>query len=116
MEEDGFYSKIAGVSMKNDDGSSRQEIIKDFAHVGDQLILRREPKNKYDPNAIGVWLTVKSCTGSADRQLGYIEARTAAEMSPNIDRGDSDVYAVITSITGGEGREHVGVNIKIIEK
>lgn len=108
-----FYSKIAGVSQNNEDGSSRQEAIEYNAKVGKPLILNREPKNKFDPNAISVWVFSKGCFGSGTHQLGYLEARVASELAPLIDQG-VPVNAVITEITGGgEGQKYRGVNIKI---
>ena len=48
-----FYSKIAGVTRKNDDGSSRQKLLKK-CKVGQPLKLAREPANPADENAVMV--------------------------------------------------------------
>lgn len=108
-----FYSKIAGVSQKNDDGSSRQENINLFAKEGKPLILNREPNNKFDKNAVSVWIFVKGCFGSGTHQLGYLDSHTAEEVAPLIDKG-VPVNVNITSVTGGgEDQKYRGVNIKI---
>ena len=47
--------------------------------LGTELRLQREPENKYDHNALQVFLE--------DQFLGYIEATQAAWISPHIDAG-----------------------------
>ena len=47
--------------------------------VGTELRLVREPENKYDYNALQVFLE--------DQFLGYVEASQAAWISPHIDAG-----------------------------
>ena len=48
-----FFSKVAGVSYRNEDGSSRQSIIR-RCHIGERLLLKPEPDNPVDPNAVRV--------------------------------------------------------------
>ena len=50
---------------------------------GRVYVLRREPKNKHDPNAIAVL--------SEGRKVGYVSASRAAMMAPLLDRIGSDV-------------------------
>lgn len=99
-----FYSKIVGVTYKNRDGSSRQNIIKRCS-VGELLELIREPKNEHDPNAL------KICRQNGE-QLGYIGAEQAEELAPLMDSGKR-VTATISDLTGGVGNESRGVNILI---
>jgi hypothetical protein len=61
-----FFAQVHGINHKNEDGSSRQEIIKQ-CHQGEELMLVPEPTNKYDPDA------VKICRKNGE-QLGYWEA------------------------------------------
>jgi hypothetical protein len=58
-----FYKQVHGISFKNDDGSSRQKIIKD-CYEGEELVLIPEPDNRFDPGA------VKICRKNGE-QLGY---------------------------------------------
>jgi len=60
-----FYAQVHGINHKNDDGSSRQQIIKD-CHEGEELVLVPEPDNPVDPDA------VKICRKNGE-QLGYWE-------------------------------------------
>lgn len=46
---------------------------------GQQLLVLREPQNRYDPNAVSVW-TFHQC-------LGYFPRGFAAEVAPLIDAG-----------------------------
>ena len=58
-----FFEKVHGITHKNEDGSSRQDIIRQ-CWVGEELVLVPEPTNRYDPNA------VKICRKNG-QQLGY---------------------------------------------
>ncbi|MHC1739710.1 MAG: HIRAN domain-containing protein [Anaerolineaceae bacterium] len=109
--ENGFFSKVAGVSFRNEDGTPRQQIIRNFAREGSELVLIREPINKYDKNAIGVWLPVQTIFSTKQYQLGYLESRAAEELAPIIDKGGK-VTAKITSLSG-EDQNKIGVNIFI---
>jgi len=68
-----FYTKVAGVSHSNDDGSSRAGIITK-CEVFECLNLVWETENKFDPNAVAV-----RRVGTGE-QLGYLEARLASEV------------------------------------
>jgi hypothetical protein len=63
-EKRAFYQQVHGVKFKNDDGSSRQQIIK-ACSVGEELDLVPEPDNRYDSDA------VKVCRQNG-QQLGYL--------------------------------------------
>ena len=69
-----FYTKVAGTSHRNSDGTLRSRII-DECSLFESLELRPEPENEFDPNAIAVrrWET--------GEQLGYLEARLAGEIA-----------------------------------
>ena len=96
-----IYSKLAGVTRQNMDGSDRQEIIDSLAFNGQQLILLREP-NQYSYNNIGVYVAY---------QIGYIIPELADELAPLIDEG-VPIEAQITDITGGtEEKPTQGVNV-----
>lgn len=110
---DGFYTKVVGVSHKNEDGSSRQKIIKDYASENKYVILEREPNNKFDKNAVAVFIEAGFLFSHGKYQLGYLDGRTAEDIAPLIDSG-VEVKAYISSITGLEyGNGNVGVNLFI---
>jgi HIRAN domain len=102
-----FYSKVAGVTHKNPDGTSRQRIIKTCA-PGEGLVLVREPENPYDPDAVKVYR-------SSGEQVGYLSAdRLASEISSTMGSGEQ-VTAEVSQVTGGtKGKPTRGLNIKII--
>lgn len=67
-----FFTKIAGASFPNRDGSRRPPIIEKCDPM-EQLRLEPEPDNPADPQAIAV----KRVNGS---QLGYLERRVADKL------------------------------------
>ena len=101
----GFFSKIAGVSHSNDDGSSRQRIIS-RCRVGEPLTLKRDPTNPYDANAIRVHR-------KNGEQLGYLDRRVASQLARDLDNG-TEIPCCISSLTGG-GEYTRGVNIYLGE-
>ncbi len=100
-----WYTSLAGVTKKNHNGRSRQEIIAE-CNRGEDLLLVREPGNPKDPNAI------KVCRLLGD-QIGYISSEVAARMAVEMD-GGKKFSAKISEITGGvRGKPTRGVNIEI---
>lgn len=105
-----FYTKIAGVSYPNADGTQRQQII-DKCTIGEKLLLVREPQNPANPKAIGVFR-------SNGEQLGYIsigvggdsEGSTLPTLAERIDDG-FEVSVLIANIPGQPGQR--GVNIQV---
>lgn len=103
-----FHTKIAGINQEG-----RQKYIH-FCTLGMPLILKPEPENPYDPNAIGVWIKATALFFfTAEVQLGYLPAEIAKEISGHLKRGGA-VRGEISSITGGtKGKPTRGVNILI---
>lgn len=103
-----FFQKIAGVSHKNADGSSRQAIIRQCS-VGESLELRREPDNPHDPFAVAVFR-------STGQQLGYLpehcvrDGRSSGTVTSALDSG-AECRARISDLTGGTDGKTRGVNI-----
>lgn len=70
--------KVVGVSFKNENGTSRQEIISKLTKSSD-IILVREPNNPYDINAVAV---------VADgQQIGYVSKQYAELLAQFMDGG-----------------------------
>ncbi|WP_158590803.1 HIRAN domain-containing protein [Salinisphaera sp. LB1] len=109
-------TKLVGVSHNNDDGESRQEIIKGQLTKGDALIIKPEHNNPYDSNAVSVWVEVVK--GGLFRnktvfqkQIGFLSREVAAELHEYIMNGN-DVTCSVASITG-KGKQSCGVNVQI---
>jgi hypothetical protein len=108
IEQEGrtYTLAVVGVSHKNEDGTDRQAIIK-RCRAGDPLELRREPENRYDPNAIAVLL-------EDGRQIGYLSRENAEWVAEVMDR-DRRVAVSIASIqkAGPFFRRKRGVQITL---
>ena len=77
-----MVASVVGVSF---DG--RQAVVA-RCRLGDQVILRCEPHNPYDCNAIMV-------LNAAGEQMGYINRSLAARMAPKFDAYGTDVEGVV---------------------
>ncbi len=97
-----FNTKVVGVTFGNDDGSSRQEIIKN-SKAGEDIIFKPVPTADY-PDAIGVF-------NKRGQQLGHLNAELAAEMKNKYTNNPMSV--TINNITGG-GDKNYGCNLHII--
>ena len=104
-----FYSRVAGVSYSNKDGTSRQDYVKKYCKPGLYLVLRPEPDNPEDPEATAVFVR----TDKGDLQIGYITSDANRTVSSDLADGET-VSAKITEITGGSLQKPTrGVNIEI---
>ena len=108
-----FYSKVVGVTAKNSNGTDRQDYIKRYCKKNKELVLKREPKNTYDSNAIAIFIKTKIFFfKNAKFQIGYIRADIATQLVPYMDKGGI-VTSSIKNITGGIDNKAYGVNILI---
>jgi len=104
-EIDSFFTKVAGVTKENPDGTNRQDILKQ-CRVGEPLTLLRDPSNPHDPNAIKVFRL-------SGEQLGWLSAELATKMAPLLD-GGYPIDAQISDLTGSEpDKANIGCNIKL---
>lgn len=97
-----FHTKVAGVSFNNDNGTSRQEIIKRCT-PGDDVVFKPMPTKAY-PETIGVF-TMKG------EQIGVLNAQLAKEMHSKY--ATSPMSAAISGINGGDNGKYLGVNLHI---
>ena len=73
--------------------------------AGQRVVLRRDPDNAYDKNAIEVLVS--------GRRIGFISRDEAETLAPAMDMGDK-VEAVIDQITGGTySKPNIGILLKI---
>ncbi len=98
-----LHTKVAGVTHKNEDGENIQSILKTL-NDSCNLILERDPKNPYDPNAIKVY--------ADGEHIGYINRDLARDLAKSMDSGRT-VEASIDEITGGKDGLYYGCNITI---
>lgn len=69
-----------------------------------EVVLRREPSNPYDPNAIAVFIE--------SVQVGHIAREVAAQIAPAVDRVGCPEWAVCGIIRGGTTRlANLGVHL-----
>ena len=108
-----FLAKVVGVSYKNPDGSSRQEII-EYLDIGDELFLKHDPTNRYDKNAIQVLCKEHRFFGPAIfLQIGFLDRCFAKIIAKHRKRGFL-ARARIKNLRGGtEEYPHIGVVVRV---
>lgn len=100
-------TKVVGVTFPNPDGTSRQDIIKRCCRKHSELLARREPTNRFDPNAIGLWVA----DGNKYRLIGYVSAELAEDLADVADAGGA-LKVKVLNVTGG-WKNSRGVNLEI---
>jgi hypothetical protein len=101
-----FYNKVVGVSFKNEDGTSREEVIGRLKQF-DFLDLVCEPDNPHDPDAVAVHR-------KGGGQVGYLQARTAQDVARSI-RKRGKVWLACVKWAQGKGRNrHASLTICLI--
>jgi hypothetical protein len=78
-----FDTHIRGVRHQN----GAEFAIRNHVKQGDPLDLRREPQNRFDKNAIGVWFA--GSARQAPTFLGFVAAELAERIAPLMDRGET---------------------------
>ncbi len=97
---DTIFTKVVGVTYKNDDGSSRQRILAS-CHIGDEIALR--PFTYRGAPAYAVW--------SPHGQIGNLSADLARDIDANF--GDCITQCTIATVTGGTDGLYYGCNLII---
>lgn len=101
-----IYTKVAGVTKKNDSGDSIQELLEEYSCAEAESLdaeLERDSYNEYDDNAIKVMCDYT--------HIGYINRSLAADLACYIDDG-GQAECRITEITGGDDKNY-GCNLEI---
>jgi len=101
---------LAGTGFNN-----RAPIIRRYCHNGMKAVLKREPKNPHDSNAIAVFIEVPrlfGLLGRSLRQIGYIKAATAKSLAKRMDEGLS-IQARIASFYAPLDRDYPRVTLEI---
>ncbi|MGE5508976.1 MAG: single-stranded-DNA-specific exonuclease RecJ [Chitinophagales bacterium] len=97
LEASAFNTKAVGVTFEG-----RQEVLRRL-QPGEALLLKREPENPHDPQAV----RVETVDG---QQVGYLRAGLARHLGPALDKG-WQYTAVVSALTGGEEGRSRGVNL-----
>lgn len=98
------FTKVAGVTFSNDDGTDRQFILSN-CQAGEQLILRHDPLNEHSECAI----EVRRTTGE---QIGYVPEWLTQEVRAIAESGYR-ILAVLKEIAG-EADNESNLRAKII--
>ena len=87
-----YVEKVVGVTYEG-----RQQVI---AHLklGETIVLKREPNNPYDSNAIRVERL------SDGKQIGYLKREKAALLAPMFDRAGGSIVGKVYELIGGTDR------------
>lgn len=91
---------VAGVNYKD-----RQSVIREL-RIGQGVLLRREPYNPYDINAIRV-------ETESGLQVGYVPREVASVLSPFIDELQKLLPARVTELIGGYLGEYQAISVKV---
>jgi hypothetical protein len=76
-----------------------------YPRKGDVLVAMREPQNRHDPNAVGLWLH--------DRQAGHLPRRDAAAIAPRMDAGFR--VEVVCVRARGNAKNGAPIRIRVFE-
>ena len=107
MEE--IKSKIAGVSFKNNNGTSRQELIRKYCKPGLALVLQPDPANPHG-NGTAVEILVSTPTGL--QQIGFVRDTDLDDQLAEVITNEQRVDCNILNITGGTKESPtIGVNV-----
>jgi hypothetical protein len=100
-----FFTKIVGVTHRNNDGSDRQAIIAGCSPF--ESLQAEHEDNPHDPNAIRV-------SRLSGEQIGYLSREVAAELWWKMQHGFN--FAVIAGqITGGAPHQKsLGMNVVVV--
>jgi len=102
-----LYSKVVGVTFKNDDGSSRQNNIKKYVKEGNELYVKGY--NYKGKSAVAILAK----ENKMNTQIGNLSAELVKDLSylP----ADTEFMIIAKNITGGTtDKKTVGVNIEIL--
>lgn len=91
---------VVGVRHQNSDGSDRQAAIRRLARTGVAAVLRREPENPFDPNAVAVCLADQ---GGPSVQIGYLNTAVAESVALLLDAG-VELRAEVAGVLGARLR------------
>jgi hypothetical protein len=101
---------VAGTGFEH-----RAEIIRRYCREGMIVFLERDPNNKFDENAIAVYLAIPiffGLLGINRKQIGFIKANTAESLSKRLDAGEK-IEAKVKSYWAPKGKNHPRVTLEL---
>ncbi len=103
-----LYTKVAGASHQNRDGSERQQIIRSIKAM-EQLVLKPLPRNRYSSHAVGVFR-------QSGEQLGFLGDELAGDVMDGIKDEGVTFLCFASGVTGGDaaGKPLVGLNLIVL--
>jgi len=93
----------------------RASLIRRYVREGMPALLRRDPANAYDPNAVAVLIAVPrmfGLLGTSYRQIGFIKAGAAKVIAAKIDSG-IPVSGYVKSFHAPTGIDHPRVSLRL---
>lgn len=88
-----FYSRVVGVTFEG-----RQQVIEEMIE-GQRVVLKPEPQNLYDHNAIAVYCCFPEKEGWRLEQIGYLPKDRAAQLVGKMP--PDELICTVDEITGG---------------
>lgn len=106
-------AEVAGVQHSNPCGSRRWVIARKYCKPGVAVILRRQPENPHDKNAVAVCVEASQFFGvfQSKKQIGFLKKRLAARLAPKIDAGESVTAIVKTTYLPPTGYQRVSLKV-----
>ena len=102
-----IITSVVGVTFSNEKyGVNRQEIIKRLSGK-ERVYLKREPKNRFDSNAVAVMVVRED----GDLKIGYIKAELAGILSEFWSY--YKFVSTIKEIRTGNGQKSWGISLEI---
>jgi len=96
----------------------RAHLIRKYCREGLKVDLIREPNNKYDSNAVAVYLKAPrlgGLLGSHLTQVGYIKANTAKSLAKTMDSG-TNISAHVKSFWAPDNLEFPRITLEISDE
>lgn len=96
----------------------RASVIRKHCREGMAVVLKREPHNRHDPNAVAVYLKIPrlgGLLGAGLTQIGYIKAGTAQSLAKQMDAGVR-VTSTVKSFWAPDDREFPRVTLEVTDE
>jgi hypothetical protein len=95
----------------------RASLIRKHCREGLKAVLKREPSNRHDENAVAVLLEVPRLGGLLGTkliQVGYIKANTAKSLAKKMDEG-ANVGAFVKSFYAPADRDFPRITLEVFD-
>jgi hypothetical protein len=96
----------------------RDKIIKSYCKEGMTVILKRDPTNEHDSNAISVFLEIPrlfGLFGKSQKNIGFIKSTTAKALAKKMDNG-VEIKAKVASFWAPSDIDFPRVSIEVTDE